>query len=125
MAEYPYVQNTGRLKQFFSHIQSSAVPQKVTIKYLESVGFKSKNDRRIIPLLKFLQFIDSSQVPTELWRKYRDTKIAPNVLAQAIKKAYSKLFEIYPNAYRKDDEALRNFLRQRLISAVKHYTLLF
>ena len=109
MGEYPYVLNTGRLKQFFKHIQNSAVPPKVTTRYLESIGFKSKNDRKIIPLLKYIGFLDASQTPTELWKKYRDKTNAPKVLAQAILSSYKNLFDIYPDAYRKDDEALRNF----------------
>jgi hypothetical protein len=48
-------------------------------------------------------------VPTERWQAYRDKKRAPLELAAAIREAYSGLFALYDDAYRKDDEALRNF----------------
>jgi len=32
-------------------------------------------------------------------------------MAEYIKKAYSELFKLYPDAYKKDDDALKNFFR--------------
>jgi len=41
-------------------------------------------------------------------------KRAPYVLGQAIRGAYPDLFAMYPDAYRRDDEALRNFIRANI-----------
>ncbi|MEE9554186.1 MAG: DUF5343 domain-containing protein [candidate division Zixibacteria bacterium] len=109
MEKSPYIQSQNTIRRFFSHIQTSGKPSKVTYKYLESVGFKSKNDRPIIGILKFIGFLDSSGVPTELWQKYRTKQRGGIVLAKAIKSAYSSLFLLYPDAHRKDTEALRDF----------------
>ena len=109
MADYPYIPNYGNLKKFLAHIQTAGKPPKVTTKYLESVGFKSKNDRPIIAVLKYIAFIDSSGAPTESWQEYRNKGQAPVVLAQAIKSAYKDLFDTYPDAERRDNEALRNY----------------
>jgi len=113
MAEYPYVMNTGRLKKFLTHIQSAAVPPKVITQYLLASGFKSVNDRPIIQIVKFLGFVDSAGIPTEDWKSYRDQKAAPTVLASAIRRAYGDLFDMYPDAYRKDDETLSNFFSSK------------
>lgn len=112
MASYPYVMKMELLKKFFSHIESAGVPARVSQNYLEQSGFASSNDRRLIPVLKFIDFIttDSGQ-PTNNWTAYRDKSKAPIVLGTAIKKGYKDLFELYPDAHRKDDEAIRNFLR--------------
>lgn len=109
MAKYPYVNVPTKLKKFLEHIQTAGVPEKVTRKYLEQVGFKSKNDRAIISVLKSLDFLDDSGVPTSYWQHYRNKKQAPAVLSKAIQEAYPDLFSIYPDAHRKDTEALRNF----------------
>ena len=109
MADFPYVPNPAGLKKFFAHIQSAGVPEKVTIKYLEKVGFKSTNDRYIIGVLTFLGFTDSSGVPTDMWSKYRSRSNAATTLAGAIQSRYDDLFQTYPDAYRKDNEALRNY----------------
>jgi hypothetical protein len=109
MAEFPYTPKPSSLPVFLDKIQSIGVPDKVTLKYITSIGFKSKNDRYISGILKRLGFTDSSGVPMERWKAYRDTRRGPAELASAIREAYADLFAVYPDAYRKDDEALGNF----------------
>lgn len=109
MAEFPYTPKPSSLPDFLAKIQSTGIPDKVTLKYIESLGFRSKNDRYISPILKSLGFVDSSGVPKERWQIYRDKKRASAELSIAIREAYSDLFTLYPDAYRKDDEALKNF----------------
>jgi hypothetical protein len=111
MVEYPYVLVPGKLKKFFEHIQNAGVPPKITIQYLTSVGYKSINDRAIIPVLKFINFLDTSGVPLERYTEFHNKKIAGMVMANSLKAAYKDLFDTYPDAYRKDDEALRNYFR--------------
>jgi hypothetical protein len=108
-ADFPYSTNPASLRKFLEKIRTVGVPDKVTIVYLESLGFKSTNDRPIITALKFLDFIDNSGVPKPLWQQYRPKETAGAVLASAIRKAYTELFSTYPDADRKDNEALRNF----------------
>lgn len=109
MADFPYSLVQGSMKKFFAHIQDAGVPTKVTISYLGQVGFKSKNDRAIIPVLRQIGFVDSSNTPTKLWRDYRNRSGAPATLASAIRRGYSDLFATYPDAHRKDNEALRDY----------------
>lgn len=109
MADYPYTQASANLKKFLGHIQSAGVPPKVTQKYLEQCGFKSTNDRRIISVLKAIDFIDQSGTPTAKWKAYRPKKQAPLILAKAIRSSYADLFTTFPEAHKRDEEALRNF----------------
>lgn len=109
MAEFPYTQSPGNIKKLFDQIQSVGIPQKVNIKWIESIGLKSKSDRALPGLLKFINFIDSTGVPTQTWSDYRDKTKSALVMAQSMRAAYSSLFSMYPDAYRKDDEALNNF----------------
>ncbi len=109
MAQAIYTPTPATITKFLEEIQGQGVPPKVTIQYLESIGFKSTNDRPLIAVLKALGFVDASGVPTERWRNYRDKGKAKGVLAAAITEAYGNLFDIYPDAYRRDNEALRNY----------------
>lgn len=109
MAEFPYSPHAAKIKLFFDHIQKAGVPEKVTLKYLEQVGFKSKNDRYLLPILKFLGFVDEGGKPTPVWNGYRDRQTARTILAHAIRKSYADLFKTYPDADRKDSEALQNY----------------
>ncbi|MFI5399230.1 MAG: DUF5343 domain-containing protein [Candidatus Binatia bacterium] len=109
MDKSPYTPNPAAIPRFLAHIKAVGKPDQVTQKYLKSVGFKSGNDTYLIGIFKTIGFLDGQGAPTEVWTSYRDTKRGGAVLAGAIKRGYSELFKIYPDAYRKDNEALRNF----------------
>lgn len=111
MAKYPYTSNGGRFKTFTIKLRDANVPPKVTYQTLEALGFKSNNDRPFIGILRFLGLLDQNNVPTEFWQQYRDKSRSARVLANAVKSAYSNLFSLFPDAHRKDNEALRNFFR--------------
>jgi len=109
VASIPYTPQPTAIPRFLKHIQAAGVPAKVTQQYLATVGFKSTNDLTLIPILKTIHFLDASGAPTQQWRDYRNTTRARSVLGSAIRASYSDLFAVYPDADRRDAEALRNF----------------
>src|SRR3990172_2952002 len=109
MADFPYTPHPASVKRFLAHAQTAGVPDKVTHKYLEKVGFKTKNDRYIISVLKFLGFLDSTGGPTKTWQAYRNKSKSRATMADAIRRSYDDLFRTFPDAHRKDAEALRNY----------------
>jgi len=109
MAQFPYTQNTGSLKKFLEKIPTIGIPDKVTQRFLESLGFKSRNDRSIMGVLKHIGFTDESGVPTDTWNKYRNKSRSSIILAESIKNSYSELFSLYSDAHRKDNEAIRDY----------------
>lgn len=72
MADFPYSMAMGRMQQFLQDIPITGIPEKVTGKTLEERGYKSTNDRPIVPLLRFLGLIDATGIPTLNWRALRD-----------------------------------------------------
>ena len=113
MQTFPYMTNPAKTKTFLEHVQTAKVPPKVTFNYLESAGFKSKNDRPLITIMKFIGFLDSSGVPAGAWRSYRDPKRSKAVLAGAIRAGYSDLFAMYEDAFSKDNEMLRSYFSSK------------
>jgi hypothetical protein len=109
LGKFPYIQNTGSIKEFIEKIPKMGVPQKINTHSLPTLGFKSTNDRPIVPILKFINFIDGSGSPNQNYKDFRDSTKAGGILAAELKKAYSDLFEIYPDAFEKDDQALKDF----------------
>lgn len=109
-SEYPYVTVPTSLRKFLRDLPSYGRPSKVTQKWLEGLGFKSRNDRRIIGVLKFVGFVSSDGIPTDLWSRYRGGS-GRAVLAEALRQAYSALFQTFSDANRRDAEALLNFFR--------------
>jgi hypothetical protein len=111
MTKYAYMMNTGSLRNFFNKIPLVGLPEKVTTRYLYTLGFKSTNDRKIIPLLKSIKFLDDSGSPTDYYKRYRDTSKSSIVLGNALKEVYSDLFKIFPDADKQNRDTLRNFFR--------------
>ena len=109
MSEIPYTPLTGKINKYFEKFQEVGVPNKVNTSWLKTLGFKSGNDTYILRVLKYIGFIDDSGIPTEFWKQYKDPTKAKIVIAQAIKQGYKKLFDLYPDAFRKDREALYAF----------------
>jgi hypothetical protein len=109
LGKYPYIQNTGKLREFLEKIPKMGVPPKITTRSLPTLGFKSTNDRPIISILKFINLLDSNGVPNQNYKDFRDSKKAGIILAAELGTAYSELFELYPNACEKDDQSLRDF----------------
>lgn len=108
---YPYTQNTGSLLGIIKAIGTHGVPDKFTSKELPVWGFKSSNDRNIPNVLKFIGFLDGSAVPGDLWKEAR-TK-PEQAVAKGVRAGYSELFKTFPDAHRKDVEALTNFFKAK------------
>jgi hypothetical protein len=94
MAEYlPYVNAYGAIPKLFAGIKSAAVPPKVSQNFLESVlDLKSSSHRALLPLLKKLGFIDSSNVPTQAYKDFRDDAHSGSIMAERLREAYRPLF---------------------------------
>jgi hypothetical protein len=108
MAEYSYTVVPGKLKDFLGKLRSLGVPSKVTMKWMESIGYKSSNDRSMLPVLQQILFVDSSNSPTERWTNYRGANYR-QVLADGIINGYSDLFATYPDAYARSNEDIESF----------------
>lgn len=108
---YPSTQNTGTLTNVISAIGKHGLPPKFTTKDLPVWGYKSSHDRSVVGVLRFIDFLDKTGAPTELWREARTD--APLAVAKGVRKAYSELFQTFPDAHRKDTESLTNFFKAK------------
>ena len=108
--EYQYAAVPDKLKEFLEkiHNKTIGIPEKATYAWLESLGYKSSNDRSILRVLRFIGFIDEKGVPTDSWRLYRGAKHR-QVLGKAVYTAYGELFSTYPRACEMSDADLESF----------------
>lgn len=110
MTDYRSTNVVGKLPSLLEKIRDVGVPKKVTISWLETIGFKSSNDRTLISPLKQIGFVDESGVPTDRWTQYRGSEYK-TVLAASIKEGYAELFDLYPKAETIGKEGLQDFFR--------------
>jgi len=107
MAEYVYTTVPGKIGNLLAKIREVGVPSKATNAWLKTIGFTSSNDGSLIPILKYVGFIDASNVPTETWAQYRGAKHR-QILGHAIREGYAELYAIYPNAHDQSVSDLEN-----------------
>lgn len=105
-----YVNNVGNLAKFLDQIRAAGVPDRVTFEFLKTLGFKSSNDRPIITVLKGIGFLDANGTPTDAYRAFRDPHGGPQVLARALRTAYSDLFLANTKAHELPVEKLKGII---------------
>lgn len=89
-----YTQESKRFGEFFNKIRDAQAPPKLTNQLLVDWGFKSKNHRAFIPILKALGFLNADGAPTQRYHDYRNHSISKKVMGEALKEAYSDIFLI-------------------------------
>ncbi|MBU1104696.1 DUF5343 domain-containing protein [Patescibacteria group bacterium] len=103
-----YLITTKNLESFLNSIITAKAPDTFTQKFIESLEFKSTNDRLYIGLLKGLGFLDANAVPTERYFKFLDQSQSKQVLAEAVKEAYGDLFAVNTKANELTQSEVKN-----------------
>jgi Family of unknown function (DUF5343) len=99
MAMQPvYLVSVKNLAKFLEALRRAQAPDKVTLRFIEELGFTSTNDRLFIPLLKGLKLIDEAGKPTARYHSFLDDTRWKQVLAAGIKDAYPDLFRVNRSA---------------------------
>lgn len=106
-----YLITTKNLVPFFNSLITAKAPDSFTQKFLESLEFKSTNDRLYIGLLKGIGFLDENAVPTERYYKFLDQSQSKQVLAEAVKESYGDLFAVNVKANELTVQEVKNKLR--------------
>jgi hypothetical protein len=93
-----YLVAIKNLAPFLEALRHAQAPEKLGVRFIEELGFKSTNDRLFIPLLKALRFLDEGGKPAARYHAFLDDTQWKKVLAAGIKDAYLDLFRVSKNA---------------------------
>lgn len=108
-ASYPTTRVAGKLKQFLSEIGSQPVPSRLNAQGLGARGYKTDAQKSILAVMKFIRFVDASAAPTERYQQFRDPGRSGQVMADALRESYQKLFEAYADPSACTTDQLRSF----------------
>jgi hypothetical protein len=106
-----YLTQVKNLGAILESIRGAQAPERFTAKFLENLGFKSTNDRLIIPVLKALGFIDESGAPKQRYFRFLDQEFHRQVLAEGIREAYGDLFALNTSANQMGQTWVKNKLK--------------
>jgi hypothetical protein len=101
-----YLPSAKNLQAVLQKIIDGTAPKKFNTEHLKGLGFKSSNDRAIIPLLKDLGFLSEDGTPTQRYNEYRDKSRSRAVLGEALKEAYADVFHIREKPSSSDRDAI-------------------
>jgi hypothetical protein len=110
MPEYVYTTVPGKIKPLLAKVRQAGIPAKVNQVWIKSVGFTSSNDTSLIGVLKFVDLVDSSGVPTLRWNQFRGND-HKRVLGEAIKSGYADLFSVYSDADSRSQSEIEHVFR--------------
>jgi hypothetical protein len=106
-----YTLKPNAIPAYFDAVLDAQPPERFSIKFLENMGFSSTNDRLFIRILKDLGFLNSDGVPQQPYYDFMDRSRSRNVLADAIREAFSGLFAVNIKANELTPEDVKNKLR--------------
>lgn len=106
-----YLTAHKKVDAYFNAMLNAQTPPKFTQKFLEQLEFKNTTDRLFIGVLKALKFIDQSGTPQDRYFRFLDQTLSKQVLAEAIKDAYSDLFSVNIKANEMSVADVKNKLR--------------
>lgn len=106
-----YTLKPGAIPAYFDAMLNAEAPDRFTTRFLESLEFKSTNDRLFINVLKDLGFLDTDGVPRDRYFEFLDRSQSPKVVAEGVREAFSDLFAVNKNAHELGNEEVRNKLR--------------
>lgn len=113
MAEAPaYTTVPGKLPDLLKKIREAGVPSKANGSWLESLGFKSSNDRSMLNVLRQIGFIDASGAPTPAWKEYRGAGYK-EILGRALQVGYRDLYATYSDAHARTNTDLGHVFSTR------------
>jgi len=109
----PYVTAYGNIGKALEKIQQAVTPPRFTLDFLGTkLGLKGGSARPVIPFLKRIGFLGSDGVPTELYKRFRNSTESGAVAAAALRKGFSPLFEINEYSHDLKDPELKGVIVQ-------------
>jgi hypothetical protein len=106
-----YTLKPGSIPAYFEAMLNAEAPERFTTRFLESLEFKSTNDRLFINVIRELGFIDTDGIPKDRYYQFLDRSQSARIVAEGIKEAYSDLFAVNINAQELSTEEAKNKLR--------------
>ena len=109
MPNYPYTKIQSNLRKFLDGISRRGVPPTIDNDHLKQLSFGGPNNAGIITVLEFIGFVNKDGKPTDAYINFRVSAKAEETMTEALKSAYSDLFDIYPDAHSRPKQELYDF----------------
>jgi hypothetical protein len=112
-AVLPYVPSYGNITRVLEKIKAASTPPRFTQDYLATtLDMTGGSARPVIPFLKRTGFLSSDGVPTELYKRFRNSGQRGAAAAEAVRIGYKPLYDINEYVHDAKDPELRGLIVQ-------------
>ena len=108
-----YMASTRNVGQILGKMIDGVAPPKFTVEHLKAIGNTSSNDRAVIGLLKDLGFLSPDGTPEQRYHAYRDKSRSKAVMAEALRDAYTDVFQIREIPTKADRAAIEGLFKSK------------
>ncbi len=108
---FPYTPVPGRFEELLGKLHQMGRPAKADQAWMKQQGYTGGNDMQTLAAMRRLGMVASDGRPTDFFDAVRNQD--KKGVADGIRRAYAELFQLYPDAQRKDAEALQTFFRSK------------
>lgn len=109
----PYVTAHGHITKTLEKIKTASTPGRFTQDFLATkLGMSSSGARPVVPFLKRTGFLGSDGVPTDLYKRFRNSAQSGAAAAEALRIGYRPLFEMNEYVHEAKDADLRGLIVQ-------------
>lgn len=105
------------MEELLGKLKSMGRPASADQAWMKQQGYTSGNDMQTLAAMRKLGMIGSDKKPTDFFDAFRNQD--KQGVADGVRAAYRELFQLYPDAHRKDAEALQTFFRSKTTSGDK------
>lgn len=109
----PYINAYGNISKALKKIQEAATPPRFTQDFLATkLDLKGGSPKPLIPFLKRTGFLGGDGVPTDLYRRFRNSSERGKAAFEALQKGYSSLYEVNEYIHAASEKDLRGVVVQ-------------
>lgn len=111
---FRYVYSSKHIKILLDKALETNRPTKLNFGYIrDNWLLRNHQYSAVIEILKDMDFLNNSGIPTELYSEYQNRNLSKVALAKGIRNAYPKLFEVYANAQSLPKNTIEGFFTQQ------------
>ena len=109
-----YTLNNNKIAPLFTSLYTNELPKRVSVRFLQQLGFKSSRERDLIRFLHAFGFIDAKSVPTSTYSAFKNSPSVDAFVSERAKEVYSFVTSLLLESAELETCFVKNFPNESL-----------
>lgn len=111
-----YTLNNNKIAFLFTSLYTNELPKRVSVRFLQKLGFKSSRERDLIRFLHAFGFIDAESAPTSIYTAFKKASAVDTFVSERAKEVYGFIDSMPAESSGLEACFMRNFPNESLES---------